>query len=85
MRPVVFGEALLAGTRLTLFSAEAGPSFYGGHVFDGSGLGVMLDLKTRVPCYQFEDGRRLDPLVEGNWRTRSGYMSSRSSPLGSLD
>lgn len=56
MRPVEFGEALAAGTRLTLCSDEKPARLFTVITFliDGV-LGVALDLKTGVPCYKVED------------------------------
>ena len=56
MRPVAFGEALPAGTRLTLFSDDKPDRFFTVLKFwmdDKSG--VALALKTGVPTYQVED------------------------------
>jgi hypothetical protein len=57
MRPVAFGEALPAGTRLTLFSDDKPDRFFTVIKFwmDATS-GVALDLKTGVPTYQVEDG-----------------------------
>jgi hypothetical protein len=56
MRPVVFGEALPAGTRLTLFSADKPDRLFTVVTFLMDKVsGVMLDLGTGVPCYQVED------------------------------
>jgi hypothetical protein len=56
MRPVAFGEALSAGTRLTLFSGDKPERFFIVIKFwmDATS-GVALDLKTGVPTYQVED------------------------------
>ena len=56
MRPVAFGEALLAGTRLTLFSDDKPDRFFTVIKFwmDATS-GVALDLMTGVPTYQVED------------------------------
>jgi hypothetical protein len=60
MRPVVFSEALPAGTRLTLFSDDKPDRFFTVIKFwmDATS-GVALDLKTGVPTYQveYEEGR----------------------------
>jgi hypothetical protein len=58
MRPVEFGEALAAGTRLTLFSDDKPERFFTVIKFwmDATS-GVALELKTGVPSYQVEDGR----------------------------
>jgi hypothetical protein len=49
MRPVAFGEALSAGTRLTLLS------FTDITFWMDETLGVALALKTGVPSYEVED------------------------------
>jgi hypothetical protein len=56
MRPVEFGEALTAGTRLTLFSHDRPDRFFRVIKFwlDET-LGVALALKTGVPTYKVED------------------------------
>ena len=56
MRPVDFGEALSAGTRLTLFSNDKPDRFFTVIKFwmDATS-GVALELKTGVPTYQVED------------------------------
>ena len=56
MRPVAFGEALPAGTRLTLFSDDKPDRFFTVIKFwmDATS-GVALELKTGVPTYQIED------------------------------
>ena len=57
MRPVAFGEALLAGTRLTLFSDDKPDRFFTVIKFwMDKTSGVALNLKTGVPTYQVEDG-----------------------------
>ena len=56
MRPVEFREALPAGTRLTLFSADKPDRFFTVIKFwMDETSGVALDLKTGVPTYQVED------------------------------
>ena len=56
MRPVEFGEAVSAGTRLTLFSADRPDRFFTVITFCIDWVsGVALDLETGVPCYQVED------------------------------
>jgi hypothetical protein len=56
MRPVEFGEAAPAGTRLTLFSADKPDRHFTVVTFLIDAVsGVMLDLGTGVPCYQVED------------------------------
>ena len=56
MRPAEFDEAVPAGTRLTLFSADGSDRFFTVITFLIDAVsGVALDLKTGVPCYQVED------------------------------
>ena len=56
MRPVEFGEAVPTGTRLTLFSHDKPDRLFTVIAFlSDKVLGVALDLKTGVPCYQVED------------------------------
>jgi hypothetical protein len=56
MRPVQFGEAFAAGTRLTLFSSDKPDRFFTVITFLIDKVsGVALDLDTGVPCYQVED------------------------------
>jgi hypothetical protein len=56
MRPVAFGEALPAGTRLTLFSDDKPARFFTVIRFwMDETSGVALALKTGVPTYQVED------------------------------
>ena len=56
MHPVAFGEALSAGTRLTLFSDDKPDRFFTVIKFwmDATS-GVALDLEAGVPTYQVED------------------------------
>jgi len=57
MRPVAFGEALPAGTRLSLFSDDKPDRFFTVIKFwMDETLGVALALKDGVPTYQVEDG-----------------------------
>jgi len=57
MRPIAFAEALPAGTRLTLFSADKPDRFFTVIKFwIDKTSGVALDLKTGVPTYQVENG-----------------------------
>jgi hypothetical protein len=52
MRPVAFGEALSAGTRLTLFSDDKPDRFFTVIKFwMDKTSGVALELKTGVPSY----------------------------------
>jgi hypothetical protein len=56
MRPLEFGEALPAGTRLTLFSDDKPERFFTVTKFwMDETSGVSLALKTGVPTYQVED------------------------------
>jgi hypothetical protein len=62
MRPVVFGEALPAGTRLTLFSADKPDRFFTVIKFwIDKTSGVALELNTGVPSYHVDDGLNLTP------------------------
>jgi hypothetical protein len=57
MRPVAFGEALSAGTRLTLFSDDKPDRFFTViKSWMDATSGVALELKTGVPTYHVEDG-----------------------------
>jgi hypothetical protein len=54
--PVAFGEALPAGTRLTLFSDDKPDRFFTViKCWMDATSGVALDLETGVPTYQVED------------------------------
>jgi hypothetical protein len=56
MRPVEFGEALAAGTRLVLFSDDKPDCLFTVTRFLIDAIsGVALDLETGVPRYQVED------------------------------
>jgi hypothetical protein len=56
MRPVVFGEALPAGTRLTLFSADKPDRFFTVIKFwIDKTSGVARELNTGVPSYHVDD------------------------------
>jgi hypothetical protein len=56
MQPVAFGEALLAGTRLTLFSDDKLERFFTVIKFwIDKTSGVALDLKTGAPSYHVDD------------------------------
>jgi hypothetical protein len=56
MRPVAFGEAVPAGTRLTLFSEDKPDRFFTVIKFwMDETSGVALALKGGVPTYQVED------------------------------
>jgi hypothetical protein len=66
MRPVEFGEAVPAGTRLTLFSADKPNRLFTVMTFCIDKVsGIALDLETGVPCYQVEDEEgRIQLLVQ---------------------
>jgi hypothetical protein len=97
MRPVAFGEALPAGTRLTLFSDNKPDRFFTIIKFwmDATS-GVALDLTTAVPIYQVEDEERRTHLLihlsieEQNehrrclWRPDHARCNSRSIFEGGL-
>jgi hypothetical protein len=56
MRRVEFSEAVPAGTRLTLFSADKPDRLFTVITFCIDKVsGVALDLETGLPCYQVED------------------------------
>jgi hypothetical protein len=56
MPPVEFGEAVPAGTQLTLFSADKPDRLFTVITFlMDKVLGVALDLETGAPSYQVED------------------------------
>ncbi|MFY9983657.1 MAG: hypothetical protein WAK31_02820 [Chthoniobacterales bacterium] len=97
MRPVEFGEAVPAGTRLTLFAADKPNRHFRVVTFLMDKVsGVMLDLETGVPCYQVEDeeGRihlllRLPTGQEDEtrwclWRPDQADFDSRSIFEGAL-
>jgi hypothetical protein len=97
MRPVEFGEALAAGTRLTLFSDDKPDRVFTVITFLIDAVsGVALDLKTGVPCYQVEDEEgRIHlllhlPIGEENearwylWRPDQAGFDSRSIFEGAL-
>jgi|SRR5580704_4618466 hypothetical protein len=64
MRPGEFGEAVPAGTRLTLFSVEKPDRHFMVVTFLMDKVsGVMLDLRAGVPCYQVEDEEGRIPLL----------------------
>ena len=57
MRPVVFGEALPADTRLILLSADKPDRFFTVIKFwIDKTSGVALELNTGVPSYHVDDG-----------------------------
>ena len=97
MRPVEFGEALAAGTRLVLFSDDKPDRLFTVMTFCIDKVsGVALDLETGVPCYQVEDEEgRIHlllhlPIEEGNqnrwclWRPDQTGFDSRSIFEGAL-
>jgi hypothetical protein len=96
MRPVEFGEALAAGTRLTLFSDDKPDRFFTVIKFwMDQTSGVALALRTRIPSYQVEDeeGRThllIHLLIEENedrwclWRPDHAGFDSRSIFEGAL-
>jgi hypothetical protein len=51
MRPLAFGEALPAGTRLTLFSDDKPDRFFTVKFWMDETSGVALALQTGVPYY----------------------------------
>jgi hypothetical protein len=56
MRRVEFSEAVLAGIRLTLFSADKPDRLFTVITFCTDKVsGVALDLETGLPCYEVED------------------------------
>jgi hypothetical protein len=90
MRPVVFGEALPAGTRLTLFSADKPDRFFTVIKFwIDKTSGVALELNTGVPSYHVDDEEGRTHLlihlpIEANqhrwclWRADLAGFDSRS-------
>ncbi len=97
MRPVEFGEALAAGTRLTLFSDDKPDRFFTVIKFwMDETLGASPALSSGVPSYQVEDEEgRIHllihlPLEEENedkwrlWRPDQAGFDSRSIFDGAL-
>jgi hypothetical protein len=97
MRPVAFGEALTAGTRLTLFSDDKPDRFFTVIKFwMDTTSGVAFELKTGVPTYQVEDeeGRihllihlPIEEQIEHRWclwRPDHAGFDSRSIFVGAL-
>jgi hypothetical protein len=73
MRPVAFGEALPAGTRLTLFSDDKPDRFFTVIKFRmDAASGVALDLKTGVPTYP---SRRRPAAPKAYRRREEGHVS----------
>jgi hypothetical protein len=74
MRPVEFGEALAAGTRLVLFSDDKPDRLFTVMTFCIDRVsGVAFDLQTGVPCYQVEDGLPRRRLGGGGRKAESIY------------
>jgi len=74
MRPVVFGEALPAGTRLILFSADKPDRFFTVIKFwIDKTSGMALELNTGVPSYHVEDGLPRDRLCGGGKKAERIY------------
>ena len=97
MRAVAFGEALPAGTRLTLFSDDKPDRFFTVIKFwMDETSGIALELKTGIPSYQVEDEEgRIHLLLhlqieEGNenrwclWRPDQAGIDYRSVFNGAL-
>ena len=96
MRPVAFGEALPAGTRLPLFSDDKPDRFFTIIKFRmDETSGVAVALKTGVPTYQVgdEEGRTHLlihlPIEEREdrwclWRSDHAAFDSRSIFEGAL-
>jgi hypothetical protein len=96
MRPVVFGEALPAGTRLTLFSPDKPDRFFTVIKFwIDKTSGMALELNTGVPSYHVDDEEgRMHLLmhlpIEANehrwclWRPDLAGFDSRSIFEGAL-
>jgi hypothetical protein len=74
MRPVAFGQALPAGTRLTLFSDDKPDRFFTVIKFwMDETSGVALALKNGVPTYQVEDGLPRRRLAAGGKKAQRIY------------
>jgi hypothetical protein len=74
MRPVAFGEALAAGTRLTLFSDDKPDRFFTIIKFwMDETSGVALALKGGVPTYQVDDGLPRRRLAGGGRKAERIY------------
>jgi hypothetical protein len=74
MRPVAFGEALPASTRLTLFSDDKPDrSFTVTKFWMDENSGVILAVKTGVPSYQVEDGLPRRRLAGGGRKEEHIY------------
>jgi hypothetical protein len=67
MRPVEFGEALPAGTRLTLFSDDKPERFFTIIKFwMDETSGIALALKTGVPTYPSRRRGRQNPFADSS-------------------
>jgi hypothetical protein len=96
MRPVVFGEALPTGTRLTLFAADKPDRLFTVIKFwIDKTSGVALGLNTGVPSYHVDDEEGRTHLlihlpIEANehrwclWRPDLAGFDSRSIFEGAL-
>ena len=96
MRPVEFGEALAAGTRLTFCDHKPDRFFRVIKFWMDETSGIALALKTGVPSYQveYEEGRihlLLHVLIEEEnedrwclWRPDQAGFDSRSTFNGAL-
>src|ERR1700739_1751974 len=96
MRPVVFGEALPAGTRLTLLSADKPDRFFTVIKFwIDKTSGVALQLNAGVPSYHVDDEEGRTHLlihlpIEANehrwclWRPDQEAFDARSIFDGAL-
>jgi hypothetical protein len=74
MRPVAFGQALPAGTRLMLFSDDKPERFFTVIKFwKDETSGVALALQTGVPTYQVEDGLPRRRLAGGGRNSELTY------------
>ena len=74
MRPVQFGEALVAGIRLTLFSEDKPDRFFTVIKFwTDETSGVALALETGVPSYQVENGPPRRRLARAGRKAESIY------------
>jgi hypothetical protein len=78
MRPVAFGEALPAGTRLTLVSDDKPHCFFTAiRSWMDATSGVALDLEVGIPNYQVEDGMPRRRLAGGGGR-QDAFTDSRA-------
>ncbi len=70
MRPVAFGEALPAGTRLTVFSDDKPDRFFTVIKFwMDETSGVALALKGGVPTYRVEDEEGRSSVIDDYSKT----------------